>query len=125
MGDLRGGGDPTLGDETFNRIWEDGQGPTAPELVRQLQRDGIRRVTGHVIADGSLFDARTGPPSSGFQPDIPDLGGQLAALPASERSGGAGVATCASTQSVIVVTTRRVSSHIGTCPTRGRTRNSA
>lgn len=77
---LRGGGDPTLGDETFNRIWEDGQGPTAPEIVRQLQRDGIRRVTGHVIADGSLFDARTGPPSSGFHPDIPDLGGQLAAL---------------------------------------------
>ncbi len=45
--------------------------------------------------------------------------------PASERSSATGVARCASTQSVIVVTTRRVSSHIGTCPTRGRTRNSA
>jgi D-alanyl-D-alanine carboxypeptidase/D-alanyl-D-alanine-endopeptidase (penicillin-binding protein 4) len=77
---LRGGGDPTLGDGTFNRIWDTGQGPTAAELVRQLQHDGIRRVTGHVIGDGSLFDPRTGPPSSGFQPDIPDLGGQLSAL---------------------------------------------
>jgi D-alanyl-D-alanine carboxypeptidase/D-alanyl-D-alanine-endopeptidase (penicillin-binding protein 4) len=77
---LRGGGDPTFGDAAFNRTWEHGQGSTASELAGQLQQAGIRRVTGHVIADGSLFDSRTGPPSSGFQPDIPDLGGQLSAL---------------------------------------------
>ena len=46
----------------------------------QLDRDGIRRVTGQLIGDASLFDARRGPPSSGFAPDIPDLGGQLSAL---------------------------------------------
>jgi D-alanyl-D-alanine carboxypeptidase/D-alanyl-D-alanine-endopeptidase (penicillin-binding protein 4) len=77
---LRGAGDPTFGDATFNRIWEDGQGSTAAELSKQLEQDGIRRVTGPVIGDGSLFDPRTGPPSTGFAPDIPDLGGQLGAL---------------------------------------------
>lgn len=77
---LRGGGDPTFGDGTFNRIWERGYGPTAEELTRQLEADKIHRVTGAVIGDGSLFDHRVGPPSTGFAPDIPDLGGQLSAL---------------------------------------------
>jgi D-alanyl-D-alanine carboxypeptidase/D-alanyl-D-alanine-endopeptidase (penicillin-binding protein 4) len=77
---LRGGGDPTFGDGTFNRTWEEGYGPTAAELADQLRRDGIRRVTGRVIGDASLFDARRGVPSSGFAPDIGDLGGQLSAL---------------------------------------------
>ncbi len=77
---LRGGGDPTLGDATFNRIWEFGYGPTAAEVVGQLRAAGIRRVTGHLIGDGSLFDARPGPPSNGFAPDIPDLGGEISAL---------------------------------------------
>jgi D-alanyl-D-alanine carboxypeptidase/D-alanyl-D-alanine-endopeptidase (penicillin-binding protein 4) len=77
---LQGGGDPTFGDGTFNRIWEQGYGPTASELAGQLARAGIRRVTGQLFGDASLFDARRGPPSSGFQPDIPDLGGQLSGL---------------------------------------------
>jgi D-alanyl-D-alanine carboxypeptidase/D-alanyl-D-alanine-endopeptidase (penicillin-binding protein 4) len=77
---LRGGGDPTLGDGTFNRVWEQGYGPTATELTRQLAARGIRRVTGAVIGDASLFDSRRGGPSNGFAPDIPDLGGQLSAL---------------------------------------------
>ncbi len=77
---LRGGGDPTLGDETFLRTWEHGYGPTAAELARQLDADGIRRVSGSLIGDGSLFDDKTGPPSTHFAPDIPDLGGELSAL---------------------------------------------
>jgi serine-type D-Ala-D-Ala carboxypeptidase/endopeptidase (penicillin-binding protein 4) len=77
---LRGGGDPTFGDGGFNRVWEDGYGPTAVELVAQLRRLGIRAVTGRVIGDASLFDHRTGGPNSGYAADIPDLGGQLAAL---------------------------------------------
>jgi D-alanyl-D-alanine carboxypeptidase/D-alanyl-D-alanine-endopeptidase (penicillin-binding protein 4) len=77
---LRGGGDPTFGDGTFNRIWEEGYGPTAEELAAQLYRLGIRRVTGSVIGDASLFDPRRGGPSTGFAPDIPDIGGQLSAL---------------------------------------------
>ncbi len=77
---LRGGGDPTFGDGEFNRIWFHGYGPTATQLADQLADDGIRSVTGRVYGDASLFDDRTGPPSSGYQPDIPDLGGELAAL---------------------------------------------
>ena len=77
---LRGGGDPTLGDGAFNRAWEQGYGPTAEQLVAQLRARGIRRVTGMVIGDASLFDAKRGVPSSGFAPDVGDLGGQLAAL---------------------------------------------
>jgi D-alanyl-D-alanine carboxypeptidase/D-alanyl-D-alanine-endopeptidase (penicillin-binding protein 4) len=77
---LRGGGDPTLGDGLFNRIWEEGYGPTAQQLVAQLRGDGIRRVSGRVIADTSLFDSRPGGPNTGFAPDVPDLGGELSAL---------------------------------------------
>jgi D-alanyl-D-alanine carboxypeptidase/D-alanyl-D-alanine-endopeptidase (penicillin-binding protein 4) len=77
---LHGGGDPTFGDGTFNRVWEQGYGPTAVELTQQLAAHGIRQVTGTVIGDASLFDSRRGGPSSHFAADIPDLGGQLAAL---------------------------------------------
>ncbi len=77
---LVGGGDPTFGEQTFNHTWEFGYGPTAVQLVDQLRANGIRRVTGLVIGDGSLFDGRVGPPSTGFAPDVPDLGGQLSAL---------------------------------------------
>jgi D-alanyl-D-alanine carboxypeptidase/D-alanyl-D-alanine-endopeptidase (penicillin-binding protein 4) len=77
---LRGGGDPTFGDETFLRTWEHGYGPTAAELAHQLKALGIRRVSGHVIGDGALFDDKVGPPSTGFAPDLPDLGGELGAL---------------------------------------------
>jgi D-alanyl-D-alanine carboxypeptidase/D-alanyl-D-alanine-endopeptidase (penicillin-binding protein 4) len=77
---LRGGGDPTFGDSTFNRTWEQGYGPTANQLVSQLQRKGIRRVTGSVIGDESMFDARRGGPGTKYAPDTPDYGGQLSAL---------------------------------------------
>ncbi len=77
---LVGGGDPTFGEQAFNRTWEFGYGPTAGQLSGQLRAHGIRRVTGHLIGDGALFDGRVGPPSSGFAPDTPDLGGQLSAL---------------------------------------------
>ncbi len=77
---LRGGGDPTFGDGAFNRVWEDGYGPTAEQLVGQLVARRIRRVTGLVIGDPSLFDAKRGGPSSGFAADVADIGGQLAGL---------------------------------------------
>ena len=77
---LVGGGDPTLGDGTFNRAWEDGYGPTAAQLAHQVEAAGIRTVSGHLIGDGSIFDEHRGPPSSGFAPDVNDLGGQLGGL---------------------------------------------
>lgn len=77
---LRGGGDPTLGDGGFNRNWEEGYGPTAADLVGQLREAGIRRVTGYVIGDGTLFDSLRGGPATAYGPDVPDFGGQLAGL---------------------------------------------
>lgn len=77
---LRGDGDPTFGDGTFNSVWENGYGPTAQQLAERLSALGVTRVTGRLIGDASLFDSRRGGPATGFAPDIPDLGGQLAAL---------------------------------------------
>ena len=77
---LRGGGDPTFGDAEFNRVWNHGHGPTAAQLVAQLRRRGIRRVTGRVYADESLFDRRRGGLMTDYRPDVPDFGGQLSAL---------------------------------------------
>ncbi len=77
---LVGGGDPTFGDGGFNRNWEQGYGPTASELVSQLQHDGIKRVTGWVIGDAALFDGLRGGPATHYAPDVPDFGGQLSAL---------------------------------------------
>jgi D-alanyl-D-alanine carboxypeptidase/D-alanyl-D-alanine-endopeptidase (penicillin-binding protein 4) len=77
---LRGGGDPTFGSAAFNHLYEHGYGPTASQLVVQLAGDGIRRVTGRVIGDPSLFDSAPGVPSSGFAPDLGDIGGELAGL---------------------------------------------
>ncbi|MBV9414105.1 MAG: D-alanyl-D-alanine carboxypeptidase, partial [Solirubrobacterales bacterium] len=77
---LVGGGDPTFGDGGFNRAWEQGYGPTANDLVAQLRGVGIRQVTGWVIGDASLFDDLRGGPATAYGPDIPDFGGQLAAL---------------------------------------------
>jgi D-alanyl-D-alanine carboxypeptidase/D-alanyl-D-alanine-endopeptidase (penicillin-binding protein 4) len=74
---LHGGGDPTFGDGAFNAAWTRGYGPTPNQLIAQL---AIKRVTGRVIGDPSLFDLLPGAPNSRFQPDISDLGGQLSAL---------------------------------------------
>ena len=77
---LVGGGDPTFGDGGFNRTWEQGYGPTASQLVSQLAHDGIKRVSGWVIGDGTLFDELRGGPATHYAPDVPDFGGQLSAL---------------------------------------------
>jgi serine-type D-Ala-D-Ala carboxypeptidase/endopeptidase (penicillin-binding protein 4) len=77
---LRGGGDPTFGDPTFNHTWELGYGPTAAQLTKQLAARGIRRVTGQVFADETMFDRKRGGLMTNYQPDVPDFGGQLSAL---------------------------------------------
>jgi serine-type D-Ala-D-Ala carboxypeptidase/endopeptidase (penicillin-binding protein 4) len=77
---LRGDGDPTFGDGGFNRAYEDGYGPTAAQLIAQLKADGIKRVSGKVIADETRFDTDRGGPATANQPDVPDYGGQLSAL---------------------------------------------
>ncbi len=77
---LRGGGDPTFGDGAWNQEYEQGYGPTALQLAKQLRQDGIRRVTGHIFADESLFDSDRGGPATKNLPDTPDYGGELSAL---------------------------------------------
>jgi serine-type D-Ala-D-Ala carboxypeptidase/endopeptidase (penicillin-binding protein 4) len=77
---LRGGGDPTLGDGGFNHYYNYGYGPTATQLVAQLQHRGITRVTGKVIADESYFDLHRGGLLTSFAADVPDFGGQMSAL---------------------------------------------
>jgi D-alanyl-D-alanine carboxypeptidase/D-alanyl-D-alanine-endopeptidase (penicillin-binding protein 4) len=77
---LHGGGDPTFGDPEFNQVWNHGVGSTPGVLVDQLHRRGIRRVTGHVYADESMFDRRRGGLITNYAMDTPDFGGQLSAL---------------------------------------------
>jgi serine-type D-Ala-D-Ala carboxypeptidase/endopeptidase (penicillin-binding protein 4) len=64
---LVGAGDPSLNDVAMR------------DLVGQLRLAGIRRVTGAIVGDESLFDNRRGSYDSGFGYD-PDLGGALGAL---------------------------------------------
>jgi D-alanyl-D-alanine carboxypeptidase/D-alanyl-D-alanine-endopeptidase (penicillin-binding protein 4) len=49
---LRGGGDPTFDSAAASR------------LAGRLEAAGLRRVTGRVMGDESIFDGRRGPPSS-------------------------------------------------------------
>jgi D-alanyl-D-alanine carboxypeptidase/D-alanyl-D-alanine-endopeptidase (penicillin-binding protein 4) len=64
---LVGAGDPSLNDVAMR------------DLVAQLRRGGIMRVTGAIVGDESLFDNRRGSYDSGFGYDS-DLGGELGAL---------------------------------------------
>ncbi|HET9104447.1 MAG TPA: D-alanyl-D-alanine carboxypeptidase [Solirubrobacteraceae bacterium] len=77
---LRGGGDPTFGDAGFVRSYYQGQGATVQALIAQLRSRGIRRVTGKVYADESMFDRRRGGLLTGYATDTPDFLGQLSAL---------------------------------------------
>lgn len=107
---LHGGGDPTLGDGGFNRDWEQGFGPTANQIVGQLGEQGIKKVTGHVIGDGTLFDPLRGGPATAYGPDVPDFGGQLAALTYDHGSTSKGLSPPAFAAKELVLTMR--GSHI-------------
>ena len=64
---LRGGGDAGLGDPGLTRLRD------------AVVAAGVRRVTGRVIGDGSLFDAATGGPATGLAFD-PEFDGAVGAL---------------------------------------------
>jgi len=55
---LRGEGDPTFGPLDLQ------------QLAQQVESAGVFTVTGGVIADDTAFDARRGPPSSGYRTSI-------------------------------------------------------
>ena len=77
---LRGGGDPTFGSSSFIHSHYGGVGTSVGALAATIARtDHIRRVTGSIYGDESLFDSLRGEPSSGYAPD-PFLEGSLSAL---------------------------------------------
>ena len=63
---LRGGGDPTFGSTSFAERAYGGGGATVEGLAREVKRAGVRRVTGRVYGDESLFDSLRGGPDSGY-----------------------------------------------------------
>ena len=76
---LHGGGDPTFGSSAFVAGHYGGVGSPVSALAGQLRAAGIRRVSGEVVGDESMFDCLRGEPSSGYAPD-PFLEGSLSAL---------------------------------------------
>jgi serine-type D-Ala-D-Ala carboxypeptidase/endopeptidase (penicillin-binding protein 4) len=123
---LVGGGDPTFGDGAFNKIWESGYGPTASQLVNQLSGRGIRRVTGRVIGDESLFDRRRGGMLTKLDADVPDFGGQLSALAYDHGATARGLNPGAFAARELTLSLRadhvraRASSETGSAPARGQ-----
>ena len=75
---LRGGGDPTFGSASFDRLAY-GLGTTVSTLAARVREAGIRRVTGRVRGDESWLDRLRGGPATGYAFDL-DIGGPLGGL---------------------------------------------
>ena len=77
---LHGGGDPTFGTTAFiNATYGSGQGASDSQLANALRRAGVRKVTGRLLGDESLFDALRGGPTTNYATD-PEVEGVLSAL---------------------------------------------
>lgn len=63
---LVGGGDPALGSPAFYNAYYGELGTNVYALVGAVKRAGIRRVTGRLFADDSLFDRLRGVADSGY-----------------------------------------------------------
>ncbi len=74
---LIGSGDPMLATRAYSHANLDGLGTPIPELARQVRKAGIRRITGGVVVDETLFDReRTGPLwNSSYRWECPPLSG--------------------------------------------------
>ncbi len=76
---LRGGGDPTFGSAAFDHA-NYGAGATVQRLVSNLVKaTGIRKLSGSIVADASMFDSLQGTPATGYAPSI-EVEGGLSAL---------------------------------------------
>jgi D-alanyl-D-alanine carboxypeptidase/D-alanyl-D-alanine-endopeptidase (penicillin-binding protein 4) len=75
---LVGGGDPSFGSASFAERAYGGGGATIQGLARAVERAGVRRVTGSVLGDESLFDSFRGGPDSGY--GVSEWVGPLSAL---------------------------------------------
>ena len=67
---LRGGGDPSFGSNSFAERAYGGGGATVERVAREVKRAGVRRVTGQVYGDESLFDSLRGGPDSGYATSV-------------------------------------------------------
>ena len=63
---LKGGGDPGLGTGPFLDRYLPGAGTDIDSLARQARAAGLKRVTGRVYGDESVFDSLRGVADSGF-----------------------------------------------------------
>lgn len=63
---LKGGGDPSFGTGAFLNSYLAGAGTEVEKLAVQIRRQGIRRVTGRVFADDTIFDRLRGVADSGY-----------------------------------------------------------
>jgi serine-type D-Ala-D-Ala carboxypeptidase/endopeptidase (penicillin-binding protein 4) len=74
---LKGGGDPVLGVPAFYDRYLGGLGTDLLALEPQIRAAGIRRVTGRLYADDTIFDRLRGVAASGYatSPEIGPLSG--------------------------------------------------
>lgn len=63
---LKGGGDPSLGTARFVNRWFGGHGSEIEKLARKVRQAGIRKVTGRLFFDDSVFDQVRGVADSGY-----------------------------------------------------------
>jgi D-alanyl-D-alanine carboxypeptidase/D-alanyl-D-alanine-endopeptidase (penicillin-binding protein 4) len=63
---LRGGGDPSFGTPNFLKAFSGGAGTNINQLAAIVRRAGIKRVTGRVYGDPSVFDGLRGVADSGY-----------------------------------------------------------
>jgi D-alanyl-D-alanine carboxypeptidase/D-alanyl-D-alanine-endopeptidase (penicillin-binding protein 4) len=64
---LRGGGDPSLGTPGFLDAYLAGAGSDIDRLAAAVRRSGIRRITGRVYGDDTVFDRLRGVADSGYR----------------------------------------------------------
>jgi D-alanyl-D-alanine carboxypeptidase/D-alanyl-D-alanine-endopeptidase (penicillin-binding protein 4) len=75
---LRGGGDPLFGTAAFVTT-NFGSGATVEKLADDLKDAGVKKITGQIYGDESVFDARRGTAYSGYARNG-DIGGMLGGL---------------------------------------------
>lgn len=63
---LKGGGDPALGTGPFLENYLGGAGTDIDSLALQARKAGLKRVTGRVYGDDSVFDSLRGVADSGY-----------------------------------------------------------
>ncbi|MBK8294418.1 MAG: D-alanyl-D-alanine carboxypeptidase [Solirubrobacterales bacterium] len=63
---LKGGGDPSFGQRRFLNAYSGGEGASVEKLAYKVRKAGIKRITGRVIGDETVFDSRRGVPDSGY-----------------------------------------------------------